>query len=111
MKQFDIYWVQFPEPIGRRPALILTRTSALTYLNKAIVAEVTSTIRDIPVEVPVGKREGLKSRCVVTLENLQAVTLSRLRQRIGELPKYRHAEVKRALGFVLQWPELQAIET
>ena len=33
-------------------------------------AEVTTTIRNIPVEVPLGAREGLSKTCVVNCDNL-----------------------------------------
>ena len=48
MKQYEIRWANLPAPIGRRPVLLLTRTSGYAYLNKVIVAEVTPTVRDIP---------------------------------------------------------------
>ena len=45
MKQYDVSWADLPAPIGRRPVLLLTRSPAYAYLNKVMVAEITSTIR------------------------------------------------------------------
>jgi mRNA-degrading endonuclease toxin of MazEF toxin-antitoxin module len=59
MKQYEIWWADLPSPVGRRPVPLLTRSAAYAYLNKAIVAEITTTIRGIPQEVPVGEPEGL----------------------------------------------------
>ena len=56
MRQYEIVWANLPAPIGRRPVLLLTRTAAYPYLNKVIVAEVTSTVRGIPQEVGLGRR-------------------------------------------------------
>jgi mRNA interferase MazF len=50
MKQYELRWANLPAPIGRRPVLLLTRTPAYAYLNKVIVSEVTSTVRQIPQE-------------------------------------------------------------
>ena len=59
MRQYEIWWADLPAPVGRRPVLLLTRSAAYAYLNKAIVAEITTIIRGIPQEVPVGEPEGL----------------------------------------------------
>ena len=37
MKQFDIMWAILPDPIGRRPVLLLTRSSGYAYLNKILI--------------------------------------------------------------------------
>lgn len=87
--------------------LLLSRDSAYAVLNKVIVAEVTSTVRDIPVEVPLGPREGLPRRSVANLDNVHVVALRVLSQKLGVLSTHRVGEVKRALGYVLDWPELK----
>jgi mRNA-degrading endonuclease toxin of MazEF toxin-antitoxin module len=89
--------------------LLLTRTAAFAYLNKVIVAEVTSTIRGIPEEVSVGKREGLMVPSVVNLDNVHVVAIKRLGDRLGALRSEREREVKRALGYALDWPELKVL--
>jgi mRNA interferase MazF len=106
MKQFDVWWAELPAPVGRRPVLILTRTAAVQYLSKLVVAEITSIVRSIPQEVPVGRAEGLARACVVNLDNVHVVPVRGLVARAGALGPARHAEVKRALGHALAWPEL-----
>jgi len=109
MRQYEILWANLPAPIGRRPVLLLTRTAAYPYLNKVIVAEVTSTIRGIPQEVSVGRREGLARSSVVNLDNVHVVPKGLLGDRIGALGPDRQQEVKRALGYALDWPELKLL--
>jgi mRNA interferase MazF len=109
MRQYEIRWANLPAPIGRRPVLLLTRTAAYGYLNKVIVAEVTSTIRGIPEEVSVGRREGLRVRSVVNLDNVHVVAMALLGDRLGALPVEREPDVKRALGYALDWPELKVL--
>jgi mRNA interferase MazF len=109
MKQYELRWANLPLPIGRRPVLLLTRTSAYKYLNKVIVVEVTSTVRGIPQEVPLGEEEGLRRSSVANLDNIHVLPKSLLGDRIGMLESKREAEIKRALGYALDWPELKIL--
>jgi len=109
VQQYEIRWVDLPEPIGRRPVLLLSRTPAFEYLSKVIVAEITTTIRMIPQEVGLGKREGLTRPSVVNLDNLHVVAKARLGERLGTLDPSRGQEIKRALGYALDWPELKLL--
>ena len=102
-------WANLPAPIGRRPVLLLTRTAAYIYLNKILIAEVTSTIRGIPQEVAVGKNEGLSRASVVNLDNAHVIPKALLKGRIGSIGVARHHEIKRALGYALDWPELKVL--
>ena len=98
-----------PEPVGRRPVLLLSRTSAFAYLTRVLVVEVTTTVRGIPQEVSLGRREGLVRPCVANLDALRTVPTSSLAARAGGLAVGRHVDVKRALGHGLHWPELTGI--
>ena len=106
MRQFEICWANLPGPAGPRPALLLSRNDAYPYLSKFVVAEITPTIRSIPVEVGMSSREGLPSQCVANLDNLRTAARQWLESRAGVLPASRHREVKRALGYALGWEEL-----
>ena len=106
MKQVEICWANLPAPAGRRPVLLLSRTDAYQYLNKFVVAEITTTIRAIPVEVRIGRREGLPSSCVANLDNIRTVARPWFDSRAGALAPSRYREVKRALGYALGWEEL-----
>jgi mRNA interferase MazF len=107
MRQYEVWWAALPEPIGRRPVLLLSRSSAFEYLNRVMVVEVTSTIRSIPVEVPLGRAEGLTRRCVANLDNVHVIPKRSLATRIGALSPGRVHEVKRAMGYALDWSELK----
>lgn len=109
MRQYEIRWAHLPAPAGRRPVLLLTRTPAYAYLNKIIVAEITTHVRRIPQEVALGASEGLARPCVANLDNVRLVAKEWLGERIGTLPATRQAHVKRALGHALGWDELKAL--
>jgi mRNA interferase MazF len=109
MRQYEIRWANMPAPIGRRPVLLLSRSNAANYLNKLIVAEVTSTIRDIPQEIRIGEKEGLRGPSVVNFDNVHVVAKKLIGERLGLLEPSRESEVKRALGYALDWPELKVL--
>ena len=106
MTQYEIHWANLPPPIGRRPVLLLSRSAAYKYLHRFIVAEVTTTIRGIPQELRLGKREGFGFPSVANFDIVHLVDRSKLDGLIGRLAKGRHAEVKSALGHALGWAEL-----
>jgi mRNA interferase MazF len=107
--QLDVWWARLPDPVGRRPVLLLSRTSSFAYLTRVLIAEVTTTIRGIRQEVPLGRREGLSRACVANLDALRTIPLATLDSRVGRLAVGRHVEVKRALGHALHWPELTSL--
>jgi mRNA interferase MazF len=110
MKQFDVWWADLPHPAGRRPVLLLSRNDAYTYLSKFIAAEITSTIRRIATEVPLGENEGLPSACVANCDSLRIVSRLALTKRAGHLTPDRWVEVKRAMGAALGWRELTDLQ-
>jgi mRNA interferase MazF len=106
VRQFEIWWADLPKPAGRRPVLLLSRDDAYSYLNKFVVAEVTTTVRGIPVEIPLGRRERMQSRCVANCDNLRTVPRLALVEKISKLGVSRIPEVKRAVGYAFGWEDL-----
>ena len=107
MKQYEIWWAELPEPIGRRPVLLLSRNQAYRILKRVTVAEVSTTIRNIPVEVELGSDEGLERDSVANVDNIHAVAISRLSSKIGELSDERACDVERALGYAFDIDRLK----
>ena len=56
-----------------RPAVLLTREVALQSLSGITVAPITSTVRGISTEVPVGRLQGLDHGGVVSLDTVTTV--------------------------------------
>ena len=81
--------------------LILTRDSVLEYLGEATVVPVTRTVRGIPSEVPLSRREGMPHDCAVNLDHLQTVPKGRIGPLIATLGADRMSEVRDALLFAL----------
>lgn len=101
MQRGDVRWYQFPRPDKRRSVVILTRDSALEFLGEVTVAPVTSTIRDIPSEVPLSEADGMPRPCAVNLDHVQTVSKGKLGTLITTLRADRMTQVRQALRFAL----------
>jgi mRNA interferase MazF len=101
LERGEIRLYRFQRPDKERPVLILTRSSAIAYLSRVTVAPITSTIRGVPSEVPLGVDEGMKQPCVVNLHNLVTVRRDAIGRRLGQLTPGRMREVCAAMAFAL----------
>ena len=102
MRRGEIYWYTFRTPDKRRPVLVLTRNSALSFLTSVTVAPLTTTIRDIPTEVVLTPDEdGVATLCAVNLDNIQTISRHQLKERITSLSAPRLREVDAAIRFAL----------
>lgn len=68
-----------------RPVLVLTRELVRPHLTRVTVAPITTTIRGLSTEVPVGPANGLDSPSVVSCDNIVTVPASALGRQIGLL--------------------------
>ena len=101
MKRGEIRWYKFPHPDKKRPVLILTRDSILEYLGEVTVAPVTSTVRDIPSEVALSKRDGMARACAVNCDHLQTVSKGKIGSRVATLSEDHMNPVAKAVVFAL----------
>jgi mRNA interferase MazF len=101
MERGEVRWYEFQPPDKRRPVLILTRSSAIHFLNEVTVAPITSTIRGIPSEVVLGSEEGMPLDCAVNLDHLQTVPKAKLGRLITSLSMEKMTNVASALCFAL----------
>ncbi|MEX2587376.1 MAG: type II toxin-antitoxin system PemK/MazF family toxin [Actinomycetota bacterium] len=81
-----------------RPVLILTREQVRPYLNRISVAPITSTIRGLSSEVPVGLDNGLDHAAVVSCDNVVTVPKAALRDQIGFLLPVQETQLTEALS-------------
>jgi mRNA interferase MazF len=94
----EVWTYTFHKPDKRRPVLVLSRPEAIEVLHTVMVAPITSTIRGIPSEVPVGSAEGLKHDSAINLDHVQTVEQARLSNHIGSLSPEQMRLVCRALA-------------
>jgi len=66
-----------------RPVIVLTRDPLGRLLHSVVIAPVTSTIRGLSTEVPLGPDDGIRHPSVANLDNVQLLARHRFRRRIG----------------------------
>ena len=102
MHRGEVWWTELPQPIGKRPVLLLSRDAAYSVRTSVTVAVITRTIRSIPVEVLLAQEDGMPTDCVVNLDNILTIPRSRLSERITTLsPEKMTAAVAKAIAFAL----------
>ena len=84
-----------------RPVLLLSRDEAYHVRNAVTVAQITTTVRNIPVEVFLDKKDGLPQSCVVNLDTITTIRKSILTKRISALRVEKMHAVDKALKFAL----------
>ncbi len=97
----QVWWADLDKV---RPVLVLTRSAVADRLHRVLVAPVTTTVRDIPGEVPLGPDNGVVEGSVVNLDNVQLVPVAWLLQRAGVIERDRWSEVCQAMGHTIACP-------
>lgn len=92
----EIWWGEIEE-VGRRPFLVMSRSSAIPVLTSVLAAPVTRTVRQIPTELRLGPDDGLPTECAASLDNLRVVPKGFLTERICALDAVRLEEACDAL--------------
>lgn len=77
--------------------MILTRDRAITVMERVLVAPLTTTVRGVPTEVALGRRDGLPAACVASLDDVAPMAKDYLVECIASLSSDRMAEIGRAL--------------
>ena len=101
MRRGEVWWAQLSGPAARRPVVLLTRNAAYRVRTSVTVAPLTTTIRDIPVEVRLGPQQGIPRECVANLDEVQTIPKDRLIRQVTTLPPEVMAQIDQALKFAL----------
>ncbi len=101
MRRGDIHWVQFPDPVGMRPAVLVTRDEAYSVRTRCTVVPLTRTVRGIPTEVRLGPQDGLRKAGVANADEIVTIPLTLLRDRIATLTVPKRQELDAAIRFAL----------
>jgi len=101
VKRGEIWWAELPRPAGRRPVILLSRDEAYEVRRLVTIAPITTRVRDIPVEVPLGPKDGMPRECVANLDTVTTIPKDALRERLTVLSRSKMAAVDAALRFAL----------
>lgn len=80
-----------------RPVLVLTREAVRGRLQWVTVAPITSTVRNLSIEVPVGATNGLDHDSVVNCDNLDTIRVTDLGRHVGFLHDDQEAALTMAI--------------
>lgn len=78
----EIWWGEAPDEQGR-PFLVVSRDAANRVMQRVLVAPVTTRVRSIPSELPLGPDEGLPRPCVASFDNVRPFPQAMLVRRLG----------------------------
>lgn len=98
VRRGEIHWLEV-EDLGRRPVLVLTSSELIDSLRQVVVAGLTTTVRNVVTEVPVGPDLGVTKPSAVNLLDVRTVPRALLVERMTELDESTMATVCGALGF------------
>ena len=100
MNRGEVWWAEVHHK--RRPVLVLTRQEVIDVRQLITVAEITTTIRGLAVEVPLEASDGgLVESYVVNCDGLHTVRRSSLSRRAGELDEQTMRDVCRSVTYAL----------
>ena len=86
----EVWWGETPADKGR-PFLVVSRDAANDVMARVLVAPVTTRVREVPSELPLGPDEGLPRPSVASFDNVRPFPKSMLVRRLGALgPARRH---------------------
>lgn len=101
MKQGEVWWIRFRPPVGRRPAVLVSRPQAYGVRTSVTVVPLTQTIRGIPVEVRLDTTDGVPRPCAANADNLTTVPLRVLDGYVTTLAHEKLRELEDAMRFAL----------
>ncbi len=84
----------------RRPVLVLTRSEVIDVRQLVTVAEITTHVRGLAVEVPFDhNRVGLKEPCVVNCDGIHTIEQASLTGPVGEVGHATLIQVCSAINY------------
>lgn len=93
----QVWWADLDKV---RPVVLVTRSSVAPRLRRVLVAPITTVVRGLPTEVPLGVAEGVSDESVASLDNVQQVPVELLLRPAGRVASDRWPEFCRALANV-----------
>ena len=87
-----------------RPVVVLTREPVRSAMRRVTVAPITTTVKGLSTEVPVGRSNGLDHDCVISCDNIITIDKAALGRHVGFLFDRQEAALARAIvnAFALQ---------
>lgn len=101
MRRGEVWWAELDPPSGRRPVLLLSRNEAYAVRSLIVIAPITTRIRHIPSELPLGISDGMPRECVANLDVITTIPKDCLQSRLIVLTPENLGELDKAIRFSL----------
>lgn len=99
MRRSEVWWaLTHPKP---RPVVLLSRDSQIAARAFVITAPVTTRVRNLRSEVPLGPEDGLPKSCVVNASTVEMIPKTTLVRRLTALSPSKREAVDSALRYAL----------
>ena len=87
-----------------RPVVVLTREAVRSAMRRVTVAPITTTVKGLSTEVPIGRPNGLDQDCVISCDNIITIDKGALGRHVGFLFDHQGSALARAVvnAFALQ---------
>jgi mRNA interferase MazF len=96
----DVYDIDWPG-LGLRPAVIVTRPTAIPHLTNVTVVLITTRVRGLPTEVELGAAHGLLEGSVANCDNVLTLPKTAMAGLRGTLGPAEMRVLDDALGIAL----------
>lgn len=101
MKRGEVWWVRFPSPAGRRPAVFVSRNQAYRVRAAVTVVPLTRTVRGIPVEVTLEPADGVPRSSVANADAITTVPKVWIEEYVTTLSSAKLEALDQAIKFAL----------
>jgi mRNA interferase MazF len=102
MRRGELYWADLGLGWGTRPVVVVLRDESLRRVTSIVVAPISSNIRGLRSEVPVGPAEGIRDASAVKCDWLMSVRPREMDARpVGHLGDVKLRQLNDALRFAL----------
>jgi len=93
LKRGSVAWIEFPPPIGRRPAVLLLIHRAGGSYRRVVAAPVSTHIRYADDEVMLSPEAGVRTVCAVKASELYTLPIDRVGSVTGQLATETMGEI------------------
>ena len=102
MNRGDVWIIELGGKAGIRPVVVLTRQNVLEYLNKVVVAEITTKGKGYPTEVFIDQKANLPKPSFVQADNIHTVPKKKLAKYLGTLDFDTMLEISKKVILALE---------
>jgi mRNA-degrading endonuclease toxin of MazEF toxin-antitoxin module len=102
MNRGDVWIIKPGRKAGTRPVVVLTRQNVLEYLNKVVVAEITTKGKGYPTEVFIDQKANLPKPSLVQVDNIHTVPKKSLEKYVGTLDFDTMLEISKKVILALE---------